>query len=54
VEYLRTIGATAATKNFVRRLIGTGQVAHLRIGKKFYLTREALDAWIVKRQRRAQ
>jgi len=54
VNYLREIGATAATKNFVRGLIATGQINHIRIGRKYYVSREALDTWIVKRQRRAQ
>ena len=53
-RYLQQLGAKAATRNFVRNLINTGQVAHLRIGKKFYLTRDALDTWILKQQRRAQ
>lgn len=50
--YLRDIGATAATVSFVRGLITSGQVAHIRIGKKFYVTREALDAWIGRHERR--
>jgi excisionase family DNA binding protein len=54
VAYLRAIGADAATKNFVRGLIATGQIAHVRVGKKFYVSREGLDAWISKRQRRTQ
>lgn len=48
-EYLRGIGATAATKNFIRRLINSGQIPHLRIGKKFYCTRESLDVWIARK-----
>lgn len=54
VGYLRSIGATAATKNFVRGLICSGQIAHARIGKKFYVSRESLDAWILKAQRRVR
>jgi hypothetical protein len=45
-EYLRSIGATAATVGFIRGLITSAQVSHVRIGKKFYITREALDRWI--------
>lgn len=52
VEYLRSIGATSVTANFVRTLIGTGQVKHVRMGKKFFVTREALDAWIENHERR--
>lgn len=54
VEYLRSIGATAATKNFVRGLISTGQIPFEKIGKKFYVSREAIDGWITTHQRRAQ
>ncbi|MGC1416880.1 MAG: helix-turn-helix domain-containing protein [Candidatus Acidiferrum sp.] len=53
-EYLRSVGATGATKNFIRGLICTGQVAHVRIGKKFYLSRQALNAWLAKHERRTQ
>ncbi len=54
VEYLRAIGADGATVSFVRTLINTGQVSHVRIGKKFYMAREALDGWIAKHERRAR
>jgi len=54
VEYLRAIGADGATKNFVRGLIAKGQIAHEKIGKKFYVSREGLDGWITKHMRRAQ
>jgi len=52
VAYLREIGATAATPNFVRAIIGRGEVAHLKIGKKFFVSREALDGWLQKHERR--
>jgi excisionase family DNA binding protein len=52
VAYLRAIGAESATISFVRMLINTGQVPHLRIGKKFHITREALDHWISNHERR--
>lgn len=52
--YLRQIGATAATVSFVRGLITSGQVAHVRIGKKFYVTREALDGWIGRHERKSR
>jgi excisionase family DNA binding protein len=52
--YLREIGATAATVSFVRGLITSGQVPHIRIGKKFYVTRDAFDAWISRHEKRAK
>jgi excisionase family DNA binding protein len=54
VEYLRSIGAGAASPWFVRSLISRGELPHLRIGKKFYVSREALDTWISKHERRAR
>lgn len=54
VEYLRAIGAGSATVTFVRRLVCTGQVPHLRIGKRFYLRRESLDSWIESHDRRGR
>lgn len=52
VVYLRRLGADAVTVNFVRALINRGSVPHLRIGKKFYISRECLDQWIDRQQRR--
>jgi excisionase family DNA binding protein len=54
VTYLHTLGAKAATPNFVRQLINSGSVPHVRIGKKFYISRESLDLWISSRQRRSR
>jgi excisionase family DNA binding protein len=51
-EYLRSIGATSATVTFVRTLITSGRIPHLKLGKKFYLSRTALDAWLVSHERR--
>jgi excisionase family DNA binding protein len=54
VEHLRSRGITSATKNFIRGLITSGQVAHIRIGKKFYVSRTQLDLWLEKHERRAR
>jgi hypothetical protein len=53
-KYLQSIGAKTATVNFVRGLITSTQVAHLRIGKKFYVTKTALDGWLETRARRSR
>jgi len=53
-KYLQSIGAKAATVNFVRALISSSQVAYLRIGKKLYVSKSALDGWIETRARRAR
>jgi excisionase family DNA binding protein len=52
--YLRELGAGTASVNFIRTLITSGQVPHIRIGKRFFVAREALDHWIESRQRRAK
>lgn len=53
-EYLRAIGAGAATVNFIRGLIATSQVPRVCIGKRFYVSREALDRWITTHELRAK
>jgi excisionase family DNA binding protein len=50
--YLREIGASSATVSFVRGLISRGEVPHVKIGKSFFVTREALDGWIGRHERR--
>jgi excisionase family DNA binding protein len=52
VEYFHEIGATAVTKNFIRNLIATGGIPHLKLGKKFYISKDSLDAWISRHERR--
>jgi Helix-turn-helix domain len=52
--YLVSIGARGATVSFVRTLISSAQVPHLRIGKKFYVSRASLDRWLETRERRAR
>jgi excisionase family DNA binding protein len=52
VAYLRSLGAEAVTMNFVRALVNSGQVPHVRMGRKFYVSRTALDHWITNHERR--
>lgn len=54
VQYLRELGASTATPNFVRGLISAGAVPHLKIGKKFFVSKEALDVWLARAERRAK
>ena len=54
VDCLKNIGCDAATPNFVRSLIGRGSVGHVKIGKKFYVHRTALDFWLTKSERRTK
>jgi excisionase family DNA binding protein len=52
VAYLRGLGATAATPNLVRTLIASGSLPHLRLGKKFYVSKAAIDLWLSRSERR--
>jgi excisionase family DNA binding protein len=51
-KHFQEKGAKTATKNFVRNLIASGQLPHLRIGKRFYVTKAAIDRWIETREKR--
>jgi len=51
-EYLRTLGADTASRNLIRTLIASGQLPFVRLGKKFFVRRCALDEWIVRHERR--
>jgi hypothetical protein len=52
VAYLRALGFDSASPNFVRSLVSRGQVPHIKLGKKFYVTRIALDSWLAKSEAR--
>jgi excisionase family DNA binding protein len=52
VGYLQSIGAMAITKSFVRTLIASGGIPHLKLGKKYYVTRSAMDDWLTRHERR--
>jgi len=52
--YLRELGASCATVSFVRTIIANGQIPYLRVGKKFFVSREAIDHWIQSRERRTR
>lgn len=53
-EYLRSLGAAAASINFVRALMNSRQISRLKIGKRLYATRESLDAWLQRSEKRAR
>jgi excisionase family DNA binding protein len=52
--YLHSLGAKSVTIGFVRELVNSGALPYLRIGKKFYVSKAALDNWLVKAERRAR
>lgn len=52
--YLQSIGAAGVGVRFVRGLIASGQVARIRMGKRLYVSKNALDTWIHNHERRAK
>jgi len=52
VDYLRELGLTGATKWFIRMEIAAKRLPIVPAGKKYYVTRAALDAWLAKSERR--
>lgn len=53
-KYLQSIGATGVTHSTIRRLLNSGDLPCLKIGKRFYLSKAALDSWLLKHERRRQ
>jgi excisionase family DNA binding protein len=53
-EYLVRLGASGASVSFVRSLIASGKVPHLKIGKKFFVYRSSVDAWLQRSERRVR
>jgi excisionase family DNA binding protein len=54
VAYFHQVGAQAATRNFVRELVVTGAIPHIKIGRKYYLSQKSIDEWIERSNRRAR
>lgn len=54
VEYVRSLGANGVTAYTIRTAINSGRLAKAQLGKKFYVTKEALDSWISQAERRAR
>jgi excisionase family DNA binding protein len=53
-SYLQSIGAAGVGVRFVRDLIASGQVARIRMGRRYYVSKNALDTWIANHERRAK
>jgi len=53
-HYLVAIGAVGVGVTFVRQLIVTGAIPHVRMGRRYYVSRVALDEWLLKHERRAR
>jgi len=52
VGYLKSIGAVSVTVSFVRTLISSGRVPHIRLGRRFYVSRTALDEYLARHEKR--
>jgi len=50
--YLIALGAKGVTVHFVRALINSGQLAHVPMGKKFFVSKTALDGWLSRSEKR--
>lgn len=53
-KYLKKAGIDAATARVVLRLINRGELAHVRLCRKFYVSSESLDAWLTKAERKVR
>lgn len=54
VQYVHSLGATGVTIHTVRSEINAGRIPRSKIGKKFYVSKAALDSWILRAERRAR
>jgi excisionase family DNA binding protein len=54
VEYLRSIGLNGVSAYTVRTEINAGRLAHTKFGKKFYVSKTAIDAWLARAERRTR
>jgi len=52
VKYFREIGAAGVTRNFVRELIASGGIPHLKLSRKYYVTKNSIDEWLIRHERR--
>lgn len=53
VEYVRGIGGTGVTIHTLRSEIAAGRLPKTKLGKRFYVSKAALDNWILRAERRA-
>jgi hypothetical protein len=54
VTYVRSLGATGVTIHTIRSEINAGRIACTKLGKKFYVSKTALNAWILRAERRVR
>jgi excisionase family DNA binding protein len=54
VEYVRSIGLSGVTPWTIRMAINSGRLAHIREGKRFYVSKSAVDSWLAKAEKRTR
>jgi hypothetical protein len=52
VAYVRSLSATGVTIHTIRSEIAAGRIPRTKLGKKFYVSKVALDNWILRAERR--
>ena len=53
-EYLQSLGAAGTTAYYIRSLVASGKVPHIKLGRKFYISKNALDAWLERAEKRSR
>ncbi len=51
-EYLQSVGAGGTTLYFIRSLVNSGRLPHVRLGRRFYVTKVAIDSWLERAETR--
>jgi excisionase family DNA binding protein len=51
VEHLRSLGFNV-TPWTIRTAINSGRLAHIKEGKKFHVSKAAIDAWLTKAEKK--
>ena len=50
--YMRQLGISGVSPRIFFTLIANGEIPRVRVGRKYFITREALDGWIARNERR--
>lgn len=51
---LKELGAEGATPRFIADLIRSGELRAIRIGRRKFVRRESLDAWLVRAEKKVR
>ncbi|MGC2764945.1 MAG: helix-turn-helix domain-containing protein [Candidatus Acidiferrum sp.] len=53
-EYLKSLGVSTATTYTVRRLINQGAFPKIKVGRAFFVSKQAIDEWLQRSARKAR